>query len=268
MFRPASADELGRLVRPLIAARLFTDEAEVRAAHAADPWRVLVAGRDVAVCDRWRDHLGLLAVEALWCTESRVAGHVLGLIDLAHERGYDALLSPPVPEADTAPYEAAGMHVIETASSWWRPLARRPVPVAAGPPGMTVRVGGLADIPAVAAADGACFEPFWRYDLRHLERLVGTQRLTVAESGDDIVGYTLSTVDRGHAQLGRLGVVPTWRHKGVGRALLDDAMRAARARGAVRLTLCTQVDNAAARALYGSAGFEESDVRFAFLRSD
>ena len=54
-FRDASEAQVDRLIRPLLAARLFADEAALRAVHHARPWAIQVNERgDVAVLDRWR----------------------------------------------------------------------------------------------------------------------------------------------------------------------------------------------------------------------
>ena len=55
--------------------------------------------------------------------------------------------------------------------------------------------------------------------------------------------------------LEELYVVPDLRGQGIGRALLREAMKVARAEGATRIELGTSEDDAAARALYESEGF-------------
>jgi ribosomal protein S18 acetylase RimI-like enzyme len=57
------------------------------------------------------------------------------------------------------------------------------------------------------------------------------------------------------AYLEELYVVPERRGHGLGRALLEAAMEAARGRGAAHIDVGTSEDDAAARALYESAGF-------------
>jgi ribosomal protein S18 acetylase RimI-like enzyme len=51
------------------------------------------------------------------------------------------------------------------------------------------------------------------------------------------------------------------RGRGLGRALLDGAMGAAREHGATRMDLGTSEDDVAARALYESAGFTNREGR-------
>jgi len=55
-----------------------------------------------------------------------------------------------------------------------------------------------------------------------------------------------------------LAVVPAWRGKGVGRALLAAAEKRARERGCCKLTLEVQDDNTPARILYERFGFEDA----------
>ena len=57
------------------------------------------------------------------------------------------------------------------------------------------------------------------------------------------------------AYLEELYVAPAKRGRGLGRALLDAAMEAAREEGAARMELGTSEDDVAARALYESLGF-------------
>ena len=57
------------------------------------------------------------------------------------------------------------------------------------------------------------------------------------------------------AYLEELYVVPERRGQGLGRALLEAAMRHAKERGAAHIDLGTSEDDTAARALYESAGF-------------
>ena len=55
--------------------------------------------------------------------------------------------------------------------------------------------------------------------------------------------------------LAELYVVPGRRGRGIGRALLEEAIAVARARGADRMDLGTSEDDVAARSLYESLGF-------------
>jgi ribosomal protein S18 acetylase RimI-like enzyme len=61
--------------------------------------------------------------------------------------------------------------------------------------------------------------------------------------------------------LEELYVVPPLRGQGVGRTLLREAMKAARAEGAAHIELGTSEDDVAARALYESEGFTNREGR-------
>ena len=63
------------------------------------------------------------------------------------------------------------------------------------------------------------------------------------------------------AYLEELYVAPAMRGQGLGRALLDGAMEAARQRGATHMDLGTSEDDVAARGLYESAGFTNREGR-------
>ncbi len=61
------------------------------------------------------------------------------------------------------------------------------------------------------------------------------------------------------AYLEELYVAPAKRGQGLGRALLEAAMKTARDGGATRMDLGTSVDDTAARGLYASAGFTDRE---------
>jgi ribosomal protein S18 acetylase RimI-like enzyme len=220
----------------------------------------------VAVVDRWRDHLDVLAVEALWCAQRDVGEAMLELVGVAGDLGMHDVLTPLVPLEDAHTFEAAGMHICEHISNW---LVRLPI-TAAGTqhrrPGIRIRAGSPEDLRAVHDLDRACFDEFWRYDRRHLERFLTFQRLGVAEGESGPIGYTLTTVGRGDAQLGRVCVAEEWRRQGVAGALVADAAEYARYAGASRLLLCTQTGNVPARTLYRGLGFRETPGHSVLLR--
>jgi ribosomal-protein-alanine N-acetyltransferase len=267
VFSSAGAADIRRLSRTLVAARIFADEAELAATWEASPWRIQVTPRgDAAVLARWRDHLDILAIDALWCREQAIGDAVRQVRVIAATRGFSDVLAPPMPLAHTGAYEAAGMRVCETATSFVRRgLRAAPVDVPALD-GVALVQATPADVRAVLEVDFACFSEFWRYDPRHIERFLATQRLALATSGGTPIGYTLSTVTAGEGVLGRIAVVPEWRRRGLGRMLAADALAHLRECGADRVSLCTQVDNHAAKALYEAAGFEDTGQHFGFLR--
>lgn len=82
----------------------------------------------------------------------------------------------------------------------------------------------------------------------------------VAVDGDVIVGHVGVHLERyGVAGLGMM-VAEGWRGRGVGRALVDEAIASARALGAHKLALQVWPHNDIARRLYLRHGFEEEGV--------
>lgn len=265
-FRSPTPREIGRLERPLVAARVFSDAEDIRVALATTPWTLQVNDKgDVAVLGRWRDHLPALSIEALWCPVGRISDAVRAFLELARSHGLTDVVSPPTPIEEMGGYQAAGMHVqtVVTTYSTHRLSA----------PGGGARIERLdlreashTDLDTLLALDRACFEPFWRYDARHMARFFAIGRLALAEVDGRAVGYTLCTVDGDDGLLGRLCVLPEWRRKGIGYELLSEAMRYVGRHGGGRLTLSTQVDNTPSQALYRQAALRDTGRRYAFLR--
>lgn len=89
----------------------------------------------------------------------------------------------------------------------------------------------------------------------------------VAEGEAGVVGYAAVWLAADEAELGDLAVDPAVRRRGVGRALLDAALREARGRGARTLYLQVRESNDAARRLYEGAGFRRVGRRARYYRS-
>ena len=267
VFRDATGAQIERLTRTLVGARLFPDAEALRAIHADQPWRIQVSDRaDVAVLGRWRDHLPLLAIEALWCPFRFVPDAITAVSRIAREHGYTGVVSPPVSQDEAPAYAAGGM----AAREWLITLDARADAdaVVSVSPGVTLRVASLADVPGLLELDAACFDSFWRYDRRLLERFTTAGAITVAERDERAVGYTLCTVDREASVLGRLCVLPSERRRGVGRMLVSDAVGRSGRAGARHVTLSMQADNESALALYASVGFRPTGRRYAFMTLD
>jgi len=95
------------------------------------------------------------------------------------------------------------------------------------------------------------------------EKLIRNREMTVLLVGDAPDGFAqlryrpwvYSAGKNAHAYLEELYVVPDRRGNGLGRALLEEAIEAARAEGATHMELGTSESDTAARGLYESAGF-------------
>jgi ribosomal protein S18 acetylase RimI-like enzyme len=86
----------------------------------------------------------------------------------------------------------------------------------------------------------------------------------VAESDDVVVGMVtlcvFSTLTGPKAYLDHLVVAPSWRRRGIGRALVRHAIERAEAAGASRIDLTAGEAKRAGHALYESLGFEQRDT--------
>lgn len=82
----------------------------------------------------------------------------------------------------------------------------------------------------------------------------------------DVVGFGLYRVAADEAELLTLAVLPEARRAGCGGRLLAACEAGARHRGAARMFLEVSEANAAARGLYGAAGFADSGRRKGYYR--
>jgi ribosomal protein S18 acetylase RimI-like enzyme len=93
----------------------------------------------------------------------------------------------------------------------------------------------------------------------------GDTVVLVSGAGPDglaVLRFRLSIWTEGlECYLAELYVVPEGRGRGRGRALMEEAMEVARARGADYMDLGTSEDDVAARALYESLGFSNREGR-------
>jgi [ribosomal protein S18]-alanine N-acetyltransferase len=252
----ATAEEAARLW-PAVRSEHFDTAGQFAAYREKGPWRVRVNDRgDAAVLGVWRGHLDVIAIRGMWCPVRQVAAFVSDARAVARDLGLARILSPLLPLDLLGPYRREAM------ASCQRIVAiqghARGVLPADPPLGVAFRPGLTGDMPALVALEATCFDEFWRYDLAELAEYIDGERLVVAETADgQLIGYTLATESRGAATLGRLAVAPALRRAGVAKALVSDVARWALHAGADTLSLCTQEENAAARALYRDAGFSE-----------
>jgi [ribosomal protein S18]-alanine N-acetyltransferase len=119
----------------------------------------------------------------------------------------------------------------------------------------TMSEANARDIPAIAAVHAASFQRGWGEDeFRRLllERNVVCHR---SQIGRTLVGFILSRLVAGEAEILSVAVKPGWRGRGLSRPLLDLHLR--RLAGLATRTVFLEVDenNAPAVKLYRKAGF-------------
>jgi ribosomal-protein-alanine N-acetyltransferase len=108
----------------------------------------------------------------------------------------------------------------------------------------------------LAVLHAACFpeDPWGAEALGRILALSGGFGF-VAWQADTLVGFALARDLGNECEILSLGVLPDFRHGGVGRALLRAVSEEAARHGLPSIVLEVAADNAAARRLYGGSGF-------------
>jgi GNAT superfamily N-acetyltransferase len=187
------------------------------------------------------------------------------------------------------PDRSPGEALLERAGfeAWMLDFVMRPMGrvVPAPPAGMTLRPAGpddgvivtrlLSEFGAPRTPPAERMEAVLRTYQDHLQRAqAGGGRTVVAEQEGTVVGVcslewlTPFWTNERHAWLPDLIVTEPARGRGIGRALLADAMRSAAAQGASQLTLESGRTREAAHGLYRSTGFAETGQTYRLLRTD
>jgi ribosomal-protein-alanine N-acetyltransferase len=111
------------------------------------------------------------------------------------------------------------------------------------------------DAAAIAAIHAASFQRGWGEDEIHrllIDRSVIAHR---AMNGRTLIGFILSRLAAGEAEILSVAVAPAWRGRGLSRSLLDLHLRRLAGLGARAVFLEVSEDNAPACRLYQRAGF-------------
>lgn len=113
----------------------------------------------------------------------------------------------------------------------------------------------FADLPRIISIEQASFSTPWRRTT--FEGLLRREDadLIGATLGEELAGYAITWTILDQAELGNVAVTPEARRQGVGRLLVEGALRRVRARGARECFLEVRESNAAARRLYEELGF-------------
>ncbi len=107
--------------------------------------------------------------------------------------------------------------------------------------------------------------------LTHPERILKTKgHIFLAQGEDGEIAGMVMLENRGDSdEVLKFGVLETFQGRGIGRQLMSEAIRAARAEGKKKLTLCSNHQLSAALHLYQEMGFRYIDrVESCFAMSD
>lgn len=125
------------------------------------------------------------------------------------------------------------------------------------------------DIAGVAAIDSRVFgTDSWSVEAFWAELATPGRYYWVLEVGGETGGYGGIFVSGADADVATIGVADTHRGRGFGRDLMDHLLAAASDLGAARMFLEVRPDNAAARGLYDSLGFEAAGIRRGYYQPD
>lgn len=114
-----------------------------------------------------------------------------------------------------------------------------------------------SDLDEVALVDERSFEKQWRNNRESIELSYNqSQRSSVVEFQNQIVGYELTTANQYAGHLARLAVLPEFQKRGIARYLVTSMLQWCANSGAVQVTVNTQSDNIASLHLYHELGFE------------
>ena len=146
-------------------------------------------------------------------------------------------------------------------------MSRASSPRAGGDGEIVVRRASAGDIDAVHAIEREAFTDPWPRS-SFLEALESPHLYfsVVVTADGHLVGYLLGWFAAGDGEIANIAVASGARGRGIGGRLLDDAILAAQAAGAVTIHLEVRESNAAAQALYASRRFTSVGRRRGYYR--
>jgi len=131
------------------------------------------------------------------------------------------------------------------------------------PQGALIRRMRIEDLPAVVSVDNRAFDPLWQNSLETIRLAFEQSALsTVAEIGDQIVGYQISTMTTFSGHLARLAVLPQFQRQNIAYGLVLDLLAYFHHKRAWRVTVNTQSDNHGSLSLYDKMGFTRTGDEF------
>lgn len=179
-------------------------------------------------------------------------------LDRIREQGYSSVMTSALNYGEIAPFEALGFEEFDRLRVLRHDLDQRWIERRPDVLGVRLRRSRLSDRPAALAVDNAAFPALWRLDAEALDEAVHATprvRFRVADGAAGLVGYAVTGRAGNQAFLQRLAVDPAEHGRGIGTALVLDALQWATRRRVTRVLVNTQDDNDRALDLYRSLGF-------------
>lgn len=182
------------------------------------------------------------------------------------ERGYSSVVTSALARREQVGFLEDGFEVREELHLLSHDLTGLPV-IAREAGGARLRRGHRWDRARTLEVDGLAFPAFWRLDRAGFEDAMTATphaRHRVATIGR-VVGYAVAGRAGARGYLQRLAVDPGVAGRGIGAALVVDALHWMRGRGVARAVVNTQVANERALALYLRLGFRLQPAGLAVL---
>ncbi len=117
------------------------------------------------------------------------------------------------------------------------------------------------DLTRLEEMEGLCFSVPWTRQMLHSQLPDGQHVFVVAEEGGQVLGYVgmMFVLDEGY--IANVAVDPAARRRGIGRALIAELLKRAKALDLSFVTLEVRESNAPAIALYAGFGFVPVGLR-------
>jgi [ribosomal protein S18]-alanine N-acetyltransferase len=130
-----------------------------------------------------------------------------------------------------------------------------------------IRPATIADVPAIAAIERACFTDPWTAAGIAETIQYGTARAFVAVVSGRVVGYVMARISGEEAEILNLAVLPADRRQGLARQLLATGLGALAELKVAEVYLEVRESNAGAIALYQGFGFRPVGFRSDYYRN-
>jgi ribosomal protein S18 acetylase RimI-like enzyme len=214
----------------------------------------------------WQGHSFIALVGPARTSRSPTPSDVLRCVDGLGSRGVTAAVTPALSPLEAAPFFRAGFTVYENLHLLARYLDG-PLPSSSH----RLRRGRPWHRRQVLHIDARAFEEFWQFDasaLREARRATPTSRFMVSVGPDGPDGYAVTGQAGVRGYLQRLAVEPEQQGRGIGSALVHDALGWLHRRGVGVALVNTQDRNVRALALYEHLGFVRQRDGLVVLRWD
>lgn len=186
-------------------------------------------------------------------------------LDQLRSEGRAAVLTPALGASEQTSFRTAGFVERERLHLLGRSV--RDLPKLPDHPAR-LRRARHRDLASVLAVDALAFDSFWTFDaaaLRDARLATPRSRFRVAVVDSRVIGYHVTGAGGRMGYLQRLAVHPDLHGRGIGTALVRDALEWSARRGCSQVLVNTQETNDRAYALYRHLGFTDEPTGLAVL---